>query len=186
MIDLVVQYDTSVVVMASERFVDGASVQCLNPQDVYEAAKYFVELLAVKARRRNDQIIIDPGLAPVGADTYGLVNIGLDAMRLIRKDDDLREFISPLDVEFCIGTPKHIRHDLEKQPDDRHKPGLDFAIANPEKLPAPLPADHKWSPFLTRIGPGESRRRRKQRDRRIPAGGSGDGNLEQCKSQDPE
>ena len=63
--------------------------QCLNPQDVHATAKHFVELLVTKAGRTNDQIIIDTEFAPVGADTYGLVNIGLDAMRMIRKDPDL-------------------------------------------------------------------------------------------------
>ncbi len=165
MIDLVVQYDTSVVVMASERFVNGSSVQCLNPQDVHEAAKYFVELLATKAHRRNDQIIIDPGLAPVGADTYGLVNIGLDAMRLIRSDNDLRGVHITVGLSnFAWGTPKHIRHDLEKAYlTIGTNAGLDFAIANPEKLPAPLPADHKMVVLLQhaldqgRVGEGESK-----------------------------
>ena len=146
----VVQYDTLVVVMASERFVDGASVQCLNPQDVHEAAKYFVELLAKKARRRNDQIIIDPGLAPVGADTYGIVNIGLDAMRLIRKDHDLRGVHITVGLSnFAWGTPKHIRHDLEKAYlTIGTEAGLDFAIANPRNLPGPSPRDHKMVGFF--------------------------------------
>ncbi len=165
MIDLIVQYDTLVVVMASERFVDGTSVQCLNAQDVHEAAKYFVELLATKARRRNDQIIIDPGLAPVGADTYGIVNIGLDAMRLIRKDNDLRGVHITVGLSnFAWGTPKHIRPDLEKAYlTVGTEAGLDFAIANPEILPVPLPADHKIVALLRhaldqgRVGEGESK-----------------------------
>src|SRR5579871_2774842 len=79
MVELVKHYDTLAVVMASEKFVPGGTSQCLTPEDSYHAAKYFVELLATKAGRRNNQIIIDTGLAPVGADTYGLVNTGLDA-----------------------------------------------------------------------------------------------------------
>ncbi len=165
MIDLIVQYDTLVVVMASERFAGGTSVQCLNPQDVHEAAKYFVELLTAKAGRRNDQIIIDPGLAPVGADTYGLVNIGLDAMRLIRKDKDLRGVHITVGLSnFAWGTPKHIRHDLERAYlTIGTEAGLDFAIANPEKLPAPLPADHKMVALLRhaleegRVGESENK-----------------------------
>src|SRR5262245_26441703 len=90
MIELVKHYDTLAVVMASETFVPGGTSQCLNPQDSYKAAKHFVELLVTRAGRRNDQIIIDPGLAPVGADTYGLVNIGLDAMKLMSADPDLK------------------------------------------------------------------------------------------------
>ena len=151
--------------MASERFVDGGTAQCLNPQDVHYAAKYFVELLEKKAHRRNDQIIIDPGLAPVGADTYGIVNIGLDAMRLIRKDPDLRGVHITVGLSnFAWGTPKNIRHDLEKAYlTVGTEAGLDFAIANPETLPAPLPPDHKMVALLRRaleqgrVAEGESK-----------------------------
>jgi 5-methyltetrahydrofolate corrinoid/iron sulfur protein methyltransferase len=144
MIELVASYDTLVIVMTSERFVEGGTAQCLDPQDVHAAAKSFVELLATKASRKNDQILIDPGLAPVGADTYGLVNIGLDAMRLIRRDPDLAGVHLTVGLSnFAWGTPKHIRHDLERAYLTlATQAGLDFAIANPEREPAPLPADH--------------------------------------------
>jgi cobalamin-dependent methionine synthase I len=164
MIELVAAYDTLVIVMASERFVPGGTSQCLTAQDAHAAAKYFIELLATKAGRRNEQIIIDPGLAPVGADTYGLVNIGLDAMRLIRNDPDMKgvHFIVGLS-NFAWGTPKYIRDDLEKAYLTLGmESGLDFALANPEKSPAPLPPDHplvdKLRAALTcgRTGEGES------------------------------
>jgi len=144
MLELVQTHDTNVVVMASERFVDGGTAQCLSPADVHAAARYFVELLAVKAGRRTDQIFVDPGLAPVGADTYGLVNIGLDAMRLIRADPDLFGVHFTVGLSnFAWGTPKHIRHDLEKAYlTIASKAGLDFAIANPDHDPVPLPDDH--------------------------------------------
>jgi cobalamin-dependent methionine synthase I len=144
MIELVKHYDTLAVVMASETFVPGGTAQCLNPQDSYRAAKHFVELLATKAGRRNDQIIIDTGLAPVGADTYGLVNIGLDAMRLIAADRDLKGVHLIVGLSnFAWGTPKTVRDELEKAYLTLGmEAGLDFAIANPEKNPAPLASDH--------------------------------------------
>ncbi len=142
MVELVKHYDTLAVVMASETFVPGGTAQCLNPQDSYRAAKHFVELLVTKAGRRNDQIIIDPGLAPVGADTYGLVNIGLDAMRLISADPDLKGVHMIVGLSnFAWGTPKEVREDLEKAYLTLGmEAGLDFALANPEKTPAPLAA----------------------------------------------
>lgn len=145
MIDLVTEYDTMVIVMASERFVEDGAAQCLDPKDVYSTAKYFVELLSTKANRSNDQIIIDTGLAPVGADTYGLVNIGLDAMRLISKDPDFKGVHMTVGLSnFSWGTPKHIREYLEKAYLVlAMQTGLDFAIANPEKVDGPLPAGHK-------------------------------------------
>lgn len=144
MIELVAAYDTNVVVMASEHSVPGGSAQCLCAADSHAAAKQFVGLLMTKAGRRPDQIIIDPGLAPVGADTYGLVNIGLDAMRLIRNDPDLRgvHFIVGLS-NFAWGTPKGVREQLENAYLTLGmEVGLDFALANPEKSPGPLPPDH--------------------------------------------
>lgn len=144
MIELVRAYDTSVIVMASEHFVPGGTSQCLSAAASHGAAKHFVELLITKAGRRPDQIIIDPGLPPVGADTYGLVNIGLDAMRLMRADPDLRgvHFIVGLS-NFAWGTPKGVREQLENAYLTlAEEVGLDFALANPEKHPGPLPANH--------------------------------------------
>lgn len=144
MIRLVKDYDTRVVVMASEHFVPGGSAQCMNPQDAYAAAKYFVDRLVTEAGRTNDQIIIDPGLAPVGADTYGLVNIGLDAMRMISADPHLQGVHLIVGLSnFAWGTPKGVREQLEcAYLTLGAEVGLDFALANPEKAPAALPADH--------------------------------------------
>ncbi len=150
MVELVKHYDTLAVVMASERFVPGGTAQCLNPQDSYRAVKHFVELLATRAGRRNEQIIIDPGLAPVGADTYGLVNIGLDAMRMISADPDLKGVHILVGLSnFAWGTPKGAREELEKAYLTLGmEAGLDFALANPEKSPAPLEKDH---PMVSRL-----------------------------------
>ena len=150
MIELVAAYDTNVVVMASEYFAPGGTAQCLCAADAHAVTKHFVELLVTKADRRLDQIIIDPGLAPVGADTYGLVNIGLDAMRLIRGDPDLQgvHFIVGLS-NFAWGTPKGVREQLENAYLSLGmEAGLDFALANPEKSPGQLPADH---PMVTKL-----------------------------------
>jgi 5-methyltetrahydrofolate corrinoid/iron sulfur protein methyltransferase len=150
MIRLVKDYDTNVVVMASEHFIPGGTGQCMNAQDAYAAAKHFVDLLVTKAGRRLDQIIIDPGLAPVGADTYGLVNIGLDAMRLISDDPHLAGVHMIVGLSnFAWGTPKGVREQLENAYLTLGREvGLDFALANPEKSPGPLSADH---PMVSRL-----------------------------------
>lgn len=150
MIRLVKDYDTNVVVMASEHFVPGGTSQCLTAEDAYGAAKHFVELLVTKAGRRNDQIIIDPGLPPVGADTYGLVNIGLDAMRLISADPQLEGVHLLVGLSnFAWGTPKGVREQLENAYLTLGmEVGLDYALANPEKSPGPLPATH---PMVARL-----------------------------------
>lgn len=150
MIALVKDYDTNVVVMASEQFVPGGTAQCMRAEDAYAAAKQFVDLLVTKAGRRTDQIIIDPGLAPVGADTYGLANIGLDAMRLISADPHLQGVHMIVGLSnFAWGTPKGVREQLENAYLTLGmEVGLDFALANPEKSPGPLPADH---PMVARL-----------------------------------
>lgn len=143
MIELVKEYDTKVIVMASEKFVEGGGAQCLNPHDSYEAAKQFVEILAEKADRKTDDIIVDVGLAPVGADTYGLVNIGLDAMQMIHEDPSLQGIHMMVGLSnFSFGTPKNMREKLEgAYLTLAMNRGLDFALANPEKSPSPLPDD---------------------------------------------
>ena len=164
MLELVEGYDTYAVVMASERFVPGGTAQCLRAAEVHAAARHFVELLVTRAGRRLDQILIDPGLAPVGADTYGLVNLGLDAMRLIRADPDLAGVHLMVGLSnFAWGTPKGVREELENAYLTLGaEAGLDFALANPEKSPGPLPPDHPMVGRLRaalaqgRAGEGES------------------------------
>jgi 5-methyltetrahydrofolate--homocysteine methyltransferase len=143
MIELVGHYKTWAIVMASERFVEGGSTQCLTPQDAHEAARQFADMLNTKAGCENDRMMIDPGLPPVGADTYGLVNLGLDAMRLFRQDPDLAGVhVSVGLTNFSWGIPKEFRGPIE----DAYltlatDAGLDMALVNPEKNPHPLPAD---------------------------------------------
>jgi 5-methyltetrahydrofolate--homocysteine methyltransferase len=151
MIALVAEHDTMVIGMASEQFVGGVEsggggAQCLSADDVYGAAQDLVHLLREKAGRTNDQIILDPGLAPVGADTYGLVNMGLDAMRRIRADRDLAGVHMSVGLtNFSFGMPKEMRASVE----DAYltlavEAGLDFVLGNPEKDLHLLPRDDKF------------------------------------------
>jgi 5-methyltetrahydrofolate--homocysteine methyltransferase len=143
MIELVGHYQTWAIVMASERFVEGGSAQCFSPPDALEATRQFVDMLHTKVDCENERIMVDPGLPPVGADTYGLVNLGLDAMRLIRHDPDLAGVhISVGLTNFSWGIPREYRAPVE------HAyltlaldAGLDMALVNPEKNPHPLPPD---------------------------------------------
>lgn len=146
MIALVAEYDTMVIGMASEKFVEGGGAQCLSADDVYGATQDLVELLRAKGGRKNQDIIIDPGLAPVGADTYGLVNMGIDAMRMIRANPDLKGLhLSVGLTNFSFGMPRDIRESVESAyltlATDA---GLDFVLGNPEKDLHILSADDKW------------------------------------------
>jgi 5-methyltetrahydrofolate--homocysteine methyltransferase len=153
-------YDTNVVVMASEQFVPGGTAQCMAPEDSHAAARHFVERLVTEASRTTDQILIDPGLAPVGADTYGLVNIGLDAMRLISADKDLAGVHMIVGLSnFAWGTPKGVREQLENAYlTIGMEVGLDYALANPEKSPGPLaPDDPMVAKLRAALGQGRAR-----------------------------
>lgn len=144
MIDLVREFDTNVIVIASEKFTEsGGSEACLKAQDVYDTAAYFVDRLKSETSRTNDQIIIDPGLAPVGADTYGLINVGLDGMKLMNQDPAMKGCHMMVGLSnFAWGSPRNARHQLENAYLTlAMENGLDFALANPEKSPQPLPAD---------------------------------------------
>jgi 5-methyltetrahydrofolate corrinoid/iron sulfur protein methyltransferase len=145
MIELVAEYDTKVIVMASEKFAPGGGAQCLCAPEVYETTKRFVEILRTKADRTNDDIIIDPGLAPISADTYGLVNMSLDAMKLIRSDPDLTGIhISVGLTNFSFGVPKEIREGLENAYITLAlEAGIDFILGNPEKDLRRLDAESK-------------------------------------------
>ncbi len=146
MLELVVEYDTMAIGMASEKFVAGGGAQCLSADDVYGATQQLVELLRTKANRTNDRIIIDPGLAPVGADTYGLVNMGLDAMRMIRANPDLAGVhLSVGLTNFSFGMPKTMRESVESAYLTLAvAAGLDFVLANPEKDLHLLDADDRF------------------------------------------
>lgn len=142
-IALASQYDAALLAIVSEKLTANGSAQCETPEDGYETAKYFVDLLRSKANRKNHQIFIDPGLPPVGADTQGLVNLGLDTIRLIRADKDLEGIhISVGLSNFAWGTPKGLRASMERAYlSVAGDLGLDFSISNPEHNPSPLPMD---------------------------------------------
>lgn len=145
MIALIRDHDMRCIVMASEKFLPGGgSGQSLDPQDSYDTVKRFVDLLATQANRTLDDIIVDPGLAPVGADTYGLVNIGLDTMRLCTADPSLRGLHFSVGLSnFAWGTPKAVKPLLERAYLTlASRVGLDMALANVEHNSIPLDPGH--------------------------------------------
>ncbi len=164
MIELVAEYDLRVIVMASEKFTERGGAPCTTPQEVYDTTKRHVAVLLEKAGRTLDDIIIDPGLAPIAADTYGLVNMGLDAIRMIRADKDLAGVhISVGLTNFSFGVPKEIRESLERAYIALAlEAGLDHILGNPEKDLTPLELDSDFLSIVKRAleagrpGDGES------------------------------
>lgn len=140
------QYNSNILVIISEKLENANSLACHSAKESHEAAKHFVELLREKGKLTNNRIFLDPGLPPVGADTQGLVNQGLDTIQLIRKDGDLDGIhISVGLSNFAWGTPRELRPTLERAYlSIAGELGLDYAIANPEHNPKPLPIDNEY------------------------------------------
>lgn len=146
MIELIRVHDMRCIVMASECFrPDGSTGQSLDPQQSYETVKRFADMLVTQAGRTLDDIIVDPGLAPVGADTYGLVNIGLDTLRLCSADPQLKGLHYSVGLSnFAWGTPKAVKPLLERAYLTlASRYGLDFALANVEANATPLEESHE-------------------------------------------
>lgn len=145
MIELVRDTGVRVIVMVSETFSESGSTACRTPEDSLNAARIFVERLTSGGGIPQDHILIDTGLAPVAADTYGLVNLGLDSMERIHADPDLQGVHLTVGLSnFAWGTPKGARVMLEKAClalACEH--GLDYVLANPEHISEPLPGDHE-------------------------------------------
>jgi len=140
LIALAGKYNANILCIVSEKFTEKGSAPCETAEESYETAKVFVKMLREKAGLKNEQIFLDPGLPPVGADTQGLVNMGLDAIKLIRADEDLKGVhISVGLSNFAWGTPKDLRAKLERAYlSVAGELGLDFSISNPEHNPQPL------------------------------------------------
>ncbi len=145
MIAFIKEHDMRCIVMASERFTkSGGSDMTLRAEDAHETVRLFADRLVAEAGRTLDDIIVDPGLAPVAADSYGLVNLGLDTMRLCRADPQLKGIHFSVGLSnFAFGLPKSIRAPLERAYlTVAGRAGLDHALANVELNAEPLPADH--------------------------------------------
>ena len=144
LVALVREYDTQVIVLASERRVEGGPQACRTAQDVYQAVLDLVDLLRRGADRSNHQILVDPGLYPVLFDTQGRVSACLEAMRLVRSDPDLEGVQLVVGLSnVSLGVPATIRASLESAfLTLAIQAGLDSVLGNPDKNLRILPPDN--------------------------------------------
>jgi cobalamin-dependent methionine synthase I len=165
MIALVAEYETNVIIMVSECLTpSGGIAATIKPEEAHATARHFVERLRREADVANDRIIIDPGLPPITSDYKGQINLGLDVIRMIRADADLSGVHLSVGLSnLAFGTPKHVRHLLERAYLTLAvEAGLDWALANPEKNTMPLngtdPMVEKLRNILAqgRVQPGET------------------------------
>jgi len=76
------------ILLSCEREEDGVSRPNRTGTENYEAAKQLLQI-AHDHKIPNDQCIIDPGIAPIGSDTDGILAMVIEALRLIHEDPEL-------------------------------------------------------------------------------------------------
>ena len=78
------------ILLVSEQVVDGRSGPCRTAEETYNAAKTLVaDARAAGEGIANDDLIIDPGIAPIGTDSEGNLKRLVAAVEMIHNDADL-------------------------------------------------------------------------------------------------
>jgi cobalamin-dependent methionine synthase I len=139
------------ILMVSERLEGGTPMPNRTAEESYETAR---QLLA-EARRRvpgiaNEQLIVDPGIGPIGADSEGMLGRVLETIRRVHGDPDFRgahisvglsNFTVMLPSKRADGTP--VKSALESAFLTLAIPlGLDMIIGSTIRKYEILPADH--------------------------------------------
>jgi 5-methyltetrahydrofolate--homocysteine methyltransferase len=73
------------ILLASENLRDGVGAPCATADETYAAARLLLET-AHRHGLANDDCIIDPGIAPIGADTDGNIHRLMGALKLMHSD----------------------------------------------------------------------------------------------------
>lgn len=139
------------ILMVSERLEGGTPMPNRTAEESYETAR----LLLATARRlvpgiANEQLIVDPGIGPIGADAEGMLGRVLEAIRRVREDPDFRgvhisvglsNFTVMLPSKRADGSP--VKSALESAFLTLAMPlGLDMIIGSMLRKYEILPADH--------------------------------------------
>ena len=85
MFDLLQSHRFRPILLASENLIDGDEAPCRTAEETYDAARLLLET-ARSHGLSNDVCIIDPGIAPIGADTENNIHRLMGALRLIHDD----------------------------------------------------------------------------------------------------
>jgi cobalamin-dependent methionine synthase I len=78
------------ILIASEREEDGKPQPNRTGETVRETTRRLVRQARKSWGMPDDDLLIDPGIAPIGADSEGITKTALDGMRLIKGDSELR------------------------------------------------------------------------------------------------
>jgi cobalamin-dependent methionine synthase I len=139
------------VLLISEQVVDGRSGPCHTADETYRAAQSLRDAARAPGRAiANDDLIFDPGIAPVGSDTEGNLKRLVTAMRMLHDDPDfagvhmsvgLSNFTVMLPPKRADGSP--VKSPLESAFITKAMPlGLDMVIGSVKRKYELLSADH--------------------------------------------
>ncbi len=137
------------ILLVSEQVVEGRSGACRTAEETYQATLALVEEARV-AGLANNELIIDPGIAPIGTDSEGNLARLMGAMERIHNDANLAgvhisvglsNFTVMLPTKTAGGAP--VKSSLESAFLTKAMPlGLDMVIGSVRRKYETLPPDH--------------------------------------------
>jgi cobalamin-dependent methionine synthase I len=138
------------ILLISERVEDGRSRPCRTAEETLDAAKSLLAAARKAAGIPNEDLIFDPGIAPLGSDVEGNLGRLLTAMERIHTDRDfvgchmsvgLSNFTVMLPPKRRDGSP--VKGPLESAFLTKAMPlGLDMVIGSVKRNYELLPPDH--------------------------------------------
>lgn len=139
------------ILLISEQVVDGKSGPCHTAEQTYAAAKSLTAAARAPGREMaNDDLIFDPGIAPVGTDSEGNLKRLVEAMEKIHADADLEgvhasvglsNFTVMLPPKRADGSP--LKGPLESAFLTKTLPlGMDMIVGSVKRRYDLLPPDH--------------------------------------------
>ena len=139
------------ILLISEQMVDGQSGPCHTPEQTYQAAQALRATARAEGRNiPNEDLIFDPGIAPVGADSEGNLKRLVAAMEMIHADADFAGVHMSVGLSnFTVMLPPRradgslVKGPLESAFITKTMPlGLDTIIGSVKRKYEILPAGH--------------------------------------------
>lgn len=138
------------ILIASERSENGKRCPNKSGVEIKETAKRLIYKCRNEFNIINNEIIVDPGLGPIGADMQGMTKTTLEGMRYISQESDFKGIhISVGLSNFTQMLPsktksaRFVKTPLEGAFLTLAMPvGLDFIVGNPKKKYKILEKDH--------------------------------------------
>ncbi|MCL2117772.1 MAG: dihydropteroate synthase [Planctomycetaceae bacterium] len=138
-----------VLLISEQKTADGGCAACRTAEETHETAKTLVAMAQQHGLGRAD-VILDPGIAPIGSDTGGNLKRLLDAMKLIQNDPELQGVHYSVGLSnFTVMLPVRrkdgilVKSTLESAFLSKAVPlGLDMVIGSVKRNYEPLPESH--------------------------------------------